>query len=224
MNARVLIAPSLTIPALLALGLLTPAAQDAKAPVAAPASTTAPAADTAAADDAAYIGRAIRYRVDVPAPIEQVWAAWTEPARIREWFARGAHVELKALGRYEILFSPDAPPGSRGAEGNLVLAVQAPQMLSFTWDAPPHLPLARAQRTSVVLHLQALAPDSTRVWFAQTGWGQGGEWDAAFDYFTGAWTSVLALLHHRFAVGPIDWTAGVGEETLAGHAGHVSAW
>jgi len=170
------------------------------------------------------IGRALRYRVDIPAPIQAVWSAWTDSARVREWFAPGSNIELRPLGSYEILFAPDAPPGKRGAENNLVLAVQAPEMLAFTWDAPPHFPEARKQRTSVVVRLQPLGPGRTRVWFEQTGWGRGGEWDASYHYFTSAWKFVLTMLHYRYAVGPVDWGSVPGKDVLAQHERVVAAW
>jgi len=38
------------------------------------------------------------------------------------------------------------------------------------------------------------------------GWGEGGEWDAAFAYFERAWPRVvLPRLRYRFEYGPIDW-------------------
>ena len=55
-------------------------------------------------------GRALRYRVDIQAPIEAVWSAWTMPL-MREWFAPGNNIELRPLGAYEILFWPDSAPG-----------------------------------------------------------------------------------------------------------------
>jgi len=170
------------------------------------------------------VSRAIRYRVDVPAPIQTVWSDWTDSARVREWFARGSNIEPKPFGTYEILFAPEAPPGQRGAENNIVLAVQAPRMLAFTWDAPPNLPEARKQRTSVVVRFEELSPDRTRVWFEQTGWGRGGEWDQAYDYFTNAWKVVLSLLHYRHTVGPVDWSSELTAATLARHLRQVSRW
>lgn len=151
--------------------------------------------------------RAIRWRVDVPASATEVWSAWTTSEGIATWFAPAANVDPRPLGVYEILFTPDAPPGQRGAEGNLVLAVQEPELLAFTWDAPPHLPEVRRQRTSVTVRLECLPDGDTRVWFEQTGWGRGGQWDEAFRYFDAAWPRVLARLAHRFADGPLDWEA-----------------
>ena len=38
------------------------------------------------------------------------------------------------------------------------------------------------------------------------GWGEGDEWDKAFEYFTEAWIDVvLPRLEYRFRVGPVDW-------------------
>ncbi|MGH7537787.1 MAG: SRPBCC family protein [Gemmatimonadales bacterium] len=170
------------------------------------------------------VGRAIRYRVDVAAAPDSVWQAWTSPDHVREWFAPAARIELRPLGRFEILFAPDAPPGQRGAENNLVLAVQPPRLLSFTWDAPPHLPEAREQRTSVTIRLQPLGSGQTRVWFEQTGWGDGGQWDQAFQYFMEAWKSVLALLQYRFARGPVDWSRAFDETRLAPYRAAVTPW
>lgn len=79
-------------------------------------------------------------------------------------------------------------------------------MLSFTWNAPPHLPNVRPQRTHVVVRFKELDPGHTQVTLTHDGWGAGEEWDQAFDYFTEAWGEVvLPRLRYRFAIGPLDW-------------------
>jgi hypothetical protein len=46
----------------------------------------------------------------------------------------------------------------------------------------------------------------SRVVLSHGGWGDGGEWDLAFDYFTRAWREiVLPRLARRFAEGPVQW-------------------
>jgi len=68
-------------------------------------------------------------------------------------------------------------------------------MLTFTWNAPPHLAEARAQRSVVLLRLRPDdADEGTRVELTQLGWGDGGEWDEAHDYFDPAWDGVLRAL------------------------------
>jgi hypothetical protein len=38
------------------------------------------------------------------------------------------------------------------------------------------------------------------------GWGEGGEWDKAFAYFSTAWPHVLQNLQESFSKGPVNWT------------------
>jgi uncharacterized protein YndB with AHSA1/START domain len=150
--------------------------------------------------------RAIVAQVTVPAGLDQVWEAWTTEAGARTFFAPGCAIDLRPHGRYEMFFDLDAPPGSRGGEGMIVLAVQPKEMLSFTWNSPPHLSTVRDQLTHVVIRLRELDPANTIVTLIHDGWGTGGEWDASFAYFTQAWKLiVLPRLRYRFAVGPIDW-------------------
>lgn len=151
--------------------------------------------------------RLIDAEVTVPAGIDEVWAAWTTEAGIRSFFAPACRIELRVDGPYEILFQPDAPEGSRGAEGTRILSFQSPRMLSFTWNAPPHLAEVRRQLTHVWIRLTPDGRNRTRCRLTHGGWGEGGQWDEALQYFTRAWTAiVLPNLAKRFAEGPRDWT------------------
>ena len=144
--------------------------------------------------------RLLHKSVTVNAPVEDIWWAWTTDAGIRTWLLDDSRIELRVGGAYEWLFDADAPPGLRGSEGCQVLAFQAPSMLTFTWNAPPHLAEARAQHTVVLLRLRPDDRDAgTRVELTHLGWGDGGQWDEAFDYFDAAWDRVLEQLVAYFA-------------------------
>lgn len=150
--------------------------------------------------------RAIKLEIVVAAPVKKVWDAWTTPAGIKSFFGQDCHLELRVLGPYEIFFNPSGPRGKRGAEDNLILAIQEEKMFAFTWDAPPLFPEIRKQRTSVVLRFSELAPNQTKVTLTQSGWGEGAEWDKVYNYFVNAWGEVvLPFLKHSLEVGPIDW-------------------
>lgn len=143
--------------------------------------------------------REIVAEVVVPAPLLEVWAAWTTEEGVRSFFAPECRIELRPGGAYEMFFDLSAEPGKRGGEGMVLLALQPPVMLSFTWNAPPELPEARWQRTHVVVRLRELAAGETLVTLRHDGWGEGGEWDAAFEYFSRVWGGVvLARLRRRF--------------------------
>ena len=150
--------------------------------------------------------RAVFAEIVVPASIDKVWEAWTTPAGIASFFAPASKIELRVMGAYEMHFNPAAPAGQRGGEGNVILAIQPQRMLAFTWNAPPHLPNVRQQHTSVVLRFKDLGNGQTKVTLAETGWGEGEEWDQAFAYFSSAWQDiVLPRLKLRFEAGPVDW-------------------
>jgi uncharacterized protein YndB with AHSA1/START domain len=149
--------------------------------------------------------RQIQKEVTVKAPVAEVWKAWSTSEGVQSFFAPEAVVEARPEGAFDVRFNPYAPPGMRGADGMRVLGVQEQRMISFTWNAPPHLPEARAQRTFVVVRMNPLSSAQTRVSLTHTGWGDGGQWDQARDYFDKAWDTVLGNLRKRFVEGPVDW-------------------
>ena len=150
--------------------------------------------------------RAIDKQVEVTATLDQVWNAWTTRDGIVSFFAPDANIEAKIGGAFAIHFDPTAPPGSKGADDMRVMALQPKTMISFDWNAPPHLPQVRAQRTFVVVRFAPLDDKRTRVSLHHTGWGDGGEWDQAYAYFDRAWGAVLGNLKKRFDDGPLDWS------------------
>ncbi|OYU46547.1 MAG: hypothetical protein CFE44_01505 [Burkholderiales bacterium PBB4] len=150
--------------------------------------------------------RAVTKTVVVNATLDQTWDAWTTREGITSFFAPDAKVEARVGGPFQIYMDPDAAPGAKGADDMRFMALQPKSMLSFDWNAPPSLPVARAQRTFVVVRLEAVSPKQTRVTLTHTGWGDGGEWDKAYDYFDRAWGTVLENLQRRFDTGPRDWT------------------
>jgi len=165
------------------------------------ASTCSPA--LAADDDAER--RLVKEAV-VKAPIGEVWKAWTTSEGITSFFAPEAIVEAKPGGAFFIHMNPYGEPGMKGADDMRVLGVQENRMLSFTWNAPPHLPETRKQRTVVIVRLFPAAPGETRVRLTHVGWGDGGQWDQTYAYFGRAWGNVLKNLEKRFEENkPFDW-------------------
>jgi uncharacterized protein YndB with AHSA1/START domain len=156
---------------------------------------------------AAAAERSVDKTALIPAPIDAVWAAWTTREGITTFFAPDARVEPRVDGPFEIYFNPYAPPGLKGADDMRFLAIQDRKMLTFTWNAPPHLPEARAQRTYVTVRFVPANERETEVTLHHGGWGEGGQWDQAYAYFDKAWGSVLANLQKRFVEQkPIDWS------------------
>ena len=150
--------------------------------------------------------RRIVKEVVVKAAPEAVYKAWSTSEGVAGFFAPEARIEARPDGPFEVYINPYAEPGMKGADNMRVLGVQENRMISFSWNAPPHLPQARAQRTFVTVRMQPEGASETRVRLTHAGWGDGGEWDQAYAYFDRAWGNVLANLQKRFTDGPVDWT------------------
>ena len=149
--------------------------------------------------------RAIDEKITVKANVDEVWKAWTTTEGIKTFFAPDAKVELRVDGPFEIYMNPFAAVGMKGADEMRIVGFQDKKMLTFTWNAPPSLPEARKQRTVVIVRFISRGDVLTDVTLHHVGWGEGGEWDKAYDYFGRAWPNVLKNLQKRFDSGPVDW-------------------
>ena len=149
--------------------------------------------------------RAIDEKITVKANVDDVWKAWTTTDGVKTFFAPDANVQLRVDGPFEIYMNPFAEAGMKGADGMRIIAFQDKKMLIFTWNAPPSLPEARKQRTVVIVRFISRGDVLTDVTLHHIGWGEGGEWDKAYDYFGKAWPNVMKNLKKRFDDGPVDW-------------------
>lgn len=156
---------------------------------------------------AAQPDKSIVGEITIPAPVEDVYNVWSTEEGAKTFFAPDCKIELEPYGAYEMYFMPDAEPGSRGGEGCKVLAFEKNKMLSFTWNTPPAFPELRKMYTHVTLYFTSEGNNQTKVKLIHDGWGADGDWNKAYEYFSGAWLKVLfPRLKYRFENGPVDWT------------------
>jgi len=151
--------------------------------------------------------KAIVKRVTVTASLDEVWQRWTTKEGLEGFFGPHCSIAMWPGGLFEVHFFPDNPPGTRGAEDLEVLSFLPQRMLSFEWDAPPHLPEVRGHRNWVVIEFEGLDDDQVQVTLTHLGWLEGEQWDQAFDYFQPAWDVVMGRFVQCMADGPVDWDA-----------------
>lgn len=179
----------------------------------------APASGQGAQAAAPAQERAIRLERVMPAPIDQVWRAWSTSEGFKAAVGADLRIELRPGGPFEIAFAPDAPEGQRGSEGCKVLSYLPGRMLSFTWNTPPNFPNLRAKGpvTQVIVQLTALCATQTKVTLTHHGWPAEptefkDEWDGSFEYFKAAWPKVLDWMQKGLskegAAAPIDARQG----------------
>src|SRR5690606_21242276 len=81
----------------------------------------------------------VRITWHVAAPPEDVWAVWTEPEAVRQWFGSDpkgkvldATLDVRVGGRFEVKFA-DGDGTEHTAEG-VYQAVEPHRLLKFTWS------------------------------------------------------------------------------------------
>ena len=142
--------------------------------------------------------RSLVKETHVAAPPREVWDAWTSNEGIAAWWGPPqTNIELRIGGPFEIHFNLDAPAGQQGSEGCRVLAYVPGELLSFTWNAPPHLPLRAANTWVVITFVEGAA--GTQVRLVHSGFLQGPDWDDYMAYFDSAWGYVLDLLREHWS-------------------------
>ena len=136
--------------------------------------------------------------VEVPAPIREVWHAFTTSEGLSTWLFPNATVDLKPGGDWLVHF----PGGNTG--GGTIVSFVPERELVISALAPEKFPTVRAQRTRAVFTFEPHGK-STLVRLTQSGWKSGDEWTKAYEYLLPGNAQLMATLHKRFVEGPVDW-------------------
>ena len=104
-------------------------------------------------------GPQVRIERVLPAPIEVVFEAWTDPARMAEWLSPVGHAEVevdpRVMGRFKVSMIGETTRIEHTGE---YLVVNPPNELSFTWQS-----LYTGSEPSVVTVLFEAEGDETRI-------------------------------------------------------------
>jgi uncharacterized protein YndB with AHSA1/START domain len=136
--------------------------------------------------------------VEVPAPVSEVWRAFSTSEGLSTWLAPQSTVDLRPGGEWTAHF----PGGSTGG-GTIISFVPEKEMVLAAL-APDKFPHVREERTRAVFQFEARG-NSTVVRLTQSGWKSGDEWTRAYEYLVAGNAQLMATLHQRFVTGPIDW-------------------
>lgn len=148
--------------------------------------------------------RSLTYELIVPAGRDAVWDALMTTDGLETWAGPAALVEPRRGGAWDVYFDPDAPKGQRGSE-NTLIAIVPKRLIVMSAGAPKQFETVNRERTIVIFETEAADEGRTLVRMIQTGWGEGPDWDGAFEYVKPANAEWLSWLHRRFESGPLEW-------------------
>jgi uncharacterized protein YndB with AHSA1/START domain len=142
--------------------------------------------------------KALKFEVTVPAPVGEVWTAFTTTSGLSTWLWKDVTVDLRKDGDWTVHF-----PGGSSGGGNIVDFTPQRQLVIRAL-CPEQFPTVRRERTRAVFDFQPV-DGKTRVTLTQTGWKQGKEWDDAYEYLAAGNAQLLNQLLVRFTKGPVQW-------------------
>ena len=141
--------------------------------------------------------------IEVPAPVQDVWHAFSTSEGLSTWLFPDATVDLRPGGDWLVHF----PGGSTG--GGTIVSFSPEKELVIAALAPDKFPQVRAERTRAVFQFESHGK-STVVRLTQSGWKTGDEWTQAYEYLLAGNAQLLATLQRRFVDGPMDWNKVLG--------------
>ncbi len=136
----------------------------------------------------------------VRAEREEVWKLFTTAAGWNQFFGVKAKIGRVPGDPFEIYFSQNGE--ARGSEGCSIVSTVPGEMISFQWNAPADLPVARANPTWVVVSFASLSPRGTSVRLRHFGFAEQAEahpaeakqFEKARAHFATGWKNVMDRL------------------------------
>ncbi|HEV2448899.1 MAG TPA: SRPBCC domain-containing protein [Thermoplasmata archaeon] len=138
----------------------------------------------------------IVHDIEFAAPVEDLWAAFTEPARIARWLSAAAEVDLEEDGRYALLGAFGAPASTERLGGR-ILSLEEEYSLRVGWNGPEALAgllNVAPPPTTLFVRFQPLGPARSRLHLEHLGWGDGEAWSAARQWHVDYWREALGRL------------------------------
>lgn len=136
---------------------------------------------------------------ELQAPVEDLWALWTEPDQVATWLAGGSTIDLRVGGSYLLtghLLSRPLPAPAGGA----IVGLEEEYVLKVAWKVPAGLIPGHPQAspvTALTILFQPLGPNRTRIRLEHDGWPSDDAGATALKWHTEAWTEVLSRLKQK---------------------------
>jgi len=120
--------------------------------------------------------------------LQNAWALWTTEEGVKSWLhIDAAVIEPRFGGAYELYFAPDH--SDNNTKDCKILTYEPFRKLVFQWKGPSSLAVMNDQPlpTRVEVQFESLEKNKTRLHFQNIGYGEGTEWESAYNWFTRAW-------------------------------------
>ena len=152
--------------------------------------------------------RTLTHEIFVPAPPEQVYAAFANAEGWRTWAVPHAWTVAGDPDLLETSYGPAATLGDpNNIQQRFVLRVPSRLIAFSTVQTPPRFPhAAEFKQVTSLVELEPMG-SGTRVRLSGVGYPAGAAGDTLLGFFREGNRTSLEQLRARFITGPIDWAA-----------------
>lgn len=136
----------------------------------------------------------------VPAPLTDVWAAWTTSDGLRSWLAPHASIDLRVGGLMRTNYNAQGTLGDAQTIENAILSFEPERMLSIrVAKAPANTPFPNTiGEMWTVLYFEAVGVDRTKVRVVGQGFTQAAESWRMREFFKRGNVTTLDQLERHF--------------------------
>jgi uncharacterized protein YndB with AHSA1/START domain len=131
----------------------------------------------------------------IAASREALYAAWTEPDRMRRWFATVVDADVRVGGRYRIELHED--DGSVNGFTGEYLELSRPERIAFTFTHHSQKPEDRISDETVTVTFREAGPGRTELTLVNSWIGPEFE-PSAYDELRGGWEEWINRLEKMF--------------------------
>lgn len=136
----------------------------------------------------------------VPAPVQEVWKAWSRSDEITKWMVPSGTVEMRIGGKYRTSYTKGSDLSGPEVIENTILAFDPERMITIkTTKTPERFPFKRAMESCwTVIYMEPDGPDKTRVAIRMLGYSADPESVKMKEFFTSGNQETLDALIKRF--------------------------
>ncbi|MCG8408773.1 MAG: SRPBCC domain-containing protein [Phycisphaerales bacterium] len=146
----------------------------------------------------------LRQEVEIDAPLEAVWHAFTTKEGVESWMVPLAEIDLRVGGKMRTNYNRNGAIGDASTIESTIIGLEPKRMLSLKLTKPPKgFPFPNAiKNTWAEFHFEKIGPTRTRVRVLGYGYVETEESRKMQEHFRTGNTWTLERLRKRFSRGP----------------------
>jgi uncharacterized protein YndB with AHSA1/START domain len=130
--------------------------------------------------------RVLQLSIVVPLEVQEVWKYFSTDAKLSEWIAPIAHIELKNGGSIVTNYDKTKPLSDSSSIKLGIISYLENELLILKVDLNNNFSKKLQdgdQHLQEIIQFVPSSPGKTKIISSMIGWGQGKDWEKTYDFF-----------------------------------------